>query len=73
MLRRVAEHLSPPNIGCRKKETSPTPVSMAAADEVSDEIDATVWSTVSAAVAANDCEGMAATYHTDAVLVSSGG
>ena len=37
------------------------------------EIDATVWNVISATVAANDLEGMAATYHEDAVLVSSRG
>jgi hypothetical protein len=39
----------------------------------SDEIDATVWGAVSATVAANDCAGMAALYHPDAVLVSRTG
>lgn len=49
-----------------------TPV--ARADEaLSDEIDATVWNVVSATVARNDLEGMAATYHEDAVLVSGKG
>lgn len=44
----------------------------AAAEESSGgEIDATVWQVIMEAVAANDLEGMAATYHPDAVLVST--
>ena len=41
--------------------------------EISNEIDSAVWEVISATVAANDIEGMAATYHPDAVLVSSKG
>ncbi len=41
--------------------------------EISNEIDSTVWEVISATVAANDIEGMAATYHPDAVLVSPKG
>ena len=41
--------------------------------EVSDQIDAAVWEVISATVAANDGEGMAAVYHPDAVLVSPRG
>jgi uncharacterized protein (TIGR02246 family) len=37
----------------------------------SKEIDADVWSVVAATVAAGDLNGMAATYHPDAVLVNS--
>lgn len=49
-----------------------TPVALA--DEASsNEIDATIWNVISATVAAGDLEGMAATYHEDAVLVSSKG
>ena len=39
----------------------------------SGEIDATIWHVVAATVAAGDLEGMAATYHPDAVLVSGKG
>ena len=39
--------------------------------EWSKEIDADVWSVVTATVAAGDLDGMAATYHPDAVLVNS--
>ena len=39
----------------------------------SEAIDAAVWTEVAAAVAANDCDAMAATYHPDAVLVSTTG
>ena len=39
----------------------------------SSEIDDQVWSVLAAAVAANDRDGMAATYHPDAVLVSGEG
>ncbi len=39
----------------------------------SDEIDAAIWNVISATVAAGDLEGMAATYHPDAVLVSGKG
>ena len=39
--------------------------------ESSKEIDADVWNAVIATVAAGDLEGMAATYHPDAVLVNS--
>jgi len=39
--------------------------------ESSKEIDADVWNVVIATVAAGDLEGMAATYHPDAVLVNS--
>ena len=38
-----------------------------------DEIDATIWGVISDTVAAGDIEGMVATYHPDAVLVSSKG
>jgi ketosteroid isomerase-like protein len=41
--------------------------------EISDEIDSTVWEVISTTVVANDIEGMAATYHSDAVLVSPKG
>ena len=75
MLRSLADHLSPP--------PPPPPITAistmaaaaaaaAAADSAStSEIDATVWRVVSAAVAANDLEGMAAVYHPDAVLVDA--
>ena len=43
------------------------------AGESGDEIDATVWEVISATVAAGDIDGMAATYHPDAVLVSPKG
>jgi len=36
-------------------------------------IDTAIWSVISATVAAGDIEGMAATYHPDAVLVSATG
>ncbi len=49
-----------------------TPVALA--DEtISNEIDATIWNVISATVARGDLDGMAATYHEDAVLVSSKG
>lgn len=47
---------------------------IALADESSRrDIDATIWNVISATVAAGDLEGMAATYHEDAVLVSGKG
>lgn len=49
------------------------PSSPGRAGETSGEIDAAVWSVISATVAADDLEGMAATYHPDAVLVSPRG
>ena len=48
------------------------PVAVARAAS-SDEIDAAIWNVISATVAAGDLAGMAATYHADAVLVSSKG
>ena len=41
--------------------------------DISSEIDSAIWEVISATVAANDIEGMAATYHPDAVLVSPRG
>ena len=46
---------------------------VAGVGEISDQIDAAVWEVISATVAANDSEGMAAVYHPDAVLVSPRG
>jgi len=49
------------------------PATVCRGDEISNEIDSTVWEVISATVAANDIERMAATYHPDAVLVSPKG
>ena len=50
----------------RSTAQAPAPVA-----ESSKEIDADVWNVVIATVAAGDLDGMAATYHPDAVLVNS--
>lgn len=67
-LRRVAEQLRP-------KPSSTTSSASCSDGSVSstEAIDAAVWQTVAAAVAANDRDAMAATYHPDAVLVSTTG
>ena len=44
-----------------------------ASETSTEEIDRTVWGVVASTVAAHDIEGMAKTYHPDAVLVSSNG
>ena len=44
-----------------------------AADTTAQEIDRDVWSVVSRTVVEADIEGMAATYHSDAVFVGGGG
>jgi len=54
----------------------PTPVpaqAAASSDESSKAIDAEVWAVVSSTVAAGDLDGMASTYHPDAVLVNANG
>ena len=49
------------------------PAPAPAEDAISRDIDETVWNVVSSTVAANDLDGMAATYHPDAVLVTGKG
>ena len=71
VIRRVAEHLRP-----ELKVSSNAGSASCSAGSVSSigaAIDAEVWQTVAAAVAANDKDAMAATYHPDAVLVSTSG
>ncbi len=70
VIRHVAEHLRP-----KLMASSNASIVRCSADSVSstETIDAEVWQTVAAAVAANDRDAMAATYHPDAVLVSTTG
>ena len=52
---------------------STLPVMGLANEDVSAEIDATVWKLISQTVVENDISGMASAYHPDAVLVSEKG